>query len=106
MQSSTLQPDLSTLCQISIPQRLPYHCTFSLADLKSLTGRFVSNTQLIDSLPAGGGCSVAPTKVTVTGSLDPEAFACAPRRCGGWIVTSAMRTSMDAIRSLRLPLPG
>ena len=59
----------------------------------STSTRFVSNTQLIAALPAGGDCSVAPTRVTVTGSLDPDALACAPRRCGGLIVTSAMRTS-------------
>src|ERR1035438_6534285 len=106
MQSSTLQPDLSTLCQISMPQRFPYQRTFSVADSKSLTGRFVSNTQLIASLPAGGDCSVAPPRVTVTGSLEPDALACAPRRCGGWIVTSVTRTSMLAVRALRLPLLG
>src|SRR5487761_2759054 len=105
MQSSTLQPDLRTLCQISIPQHLPYHRTFSVADSKSLTGRFVSSTQLIESLPAGGDCSVAPIRVTVTGSLEPDAFACAPRRCGGWIMTSVTRTSMHAMRALRLPWP-
>src|ERR1035438_3315625 len=106
MQSSTLQPDFRTLCQISMPQRLAYHCTFSVADSKSLTGRFVSSTQLIESLPAGGDCSVAPIRVTVTGSLEPDALACAPRRGGAWIVTSATRTSIDALRALRLPLPG
>src|SRR6266404_5849641 len=106
MQSSTLQPDLSTLCQISIPQRLPYHCTFSVADLKSLTVRFVSSTQLIESLPAGGDCSVAPIRVTVTGSLEPDALACAPRRSGALIDTCATRTSMFAVRALRLPLLG
>src|ERR1700691_4587284 len=106
MQSSTLHPDLRTLCQISMPQRFPYQPTFSVADSKSLTGRFVSNTQLIDSLPGGADCSVAPISVTVTGSLEPEALACAPRRCGAWIVTCATRTSMQAVRALRLPLPG
>src|SRR5271156_2751627 len=106
MQSSTLQPDLSTLCQVSMPHLLPYHCTFSAADSKSLTGRFVNNTQLIDSLPAGGDCSVAPMTVTSTGALEPDALACAPRRCGGWIVTCATRTSMLAVRALRLPLLG
>src|SRR5208283_6205275 len=104
MHSSTLQPDLRTLCQISMPQRLPYHCTFSVADSKSLTLRFVSSTQLIDSAPAGGDCSVAPIRVTATGSLEPDALACAPRRWGGWIVTSLTRTSMLAVRALRLPL--
>src|SRR6266852_4592701 len=99
MQSSTLHPDLSTLCQVSMPQRFPYHCTFSAADSKSLTAKFVNNTQLIASLPAGGDCSVAPTRVTVTGSLEPDALACDPRRCGGWIVTSARRTSMLAVRA-------
>src|SRR5260370_33318409 len=88
------------------PQRFPSHCTFSVADAKSLTGRFVSNTQLIDSLPAGGDCSVAPISVTVAGSLEPEAFACAPRRCGGWIAHRETLPSMDAVRALRLPLPG
>src|SRR5450755_671566 len=106
MQSSTLQPDLRTLCQTSMPQRLAYHCTFSVADSKSLTGKFVSSTQLIDSQPVGGDCSVAPTSVTVTGSVEPDALACAPRRCGGWIATSATRTSIEAVRGLRLPLPG
>src|SRR5450631_2989025 len=103
MQSSTSHPDLSTLCQISMPQRFPYQRTFSVADSKSLTVRFVSSTQLIDSLPAGGDGSVAPISVTVAGSLEAEALACAPRRGGAWIVTSATRISMDAIRALRLP---
>jgi hypothetical protein len=106
MQSSTLHPDLSTLCQVSMPQRFPYHCTFSVADAKSLTIRFVNNTQLIDSLPAGGDCSVAPMTVTSTGSLEPEALACAPRRSGALIDTCATRTSMLAVRALRLPLLG
>src|ERR1039457_3029880 len=105
MQSSTLQPDLSTLCQISMPQRLPYHRTFSVADSKSWTGRFVNSTQLIDSLPGGGDCSVAAIRVIATGSLGPEALAW-PRRWGAWIDTCATRTSMDAVRALRLPLPG
>src|ERR1039458_2235290 len=98
MQSSTLQPDLSTLCQISIPQRFPYQRTFSVADSKSLTVRFVSNTQLIDSLPAGADCSVAPISVTVTASFEPEALAW-PRRWGVEIDTCAIRTSMDAVRA-------
>src|SRR5208282_3503893 len=102
MQSSTLQPDLRTLCQTSMPQRFPYHCTFSVADSKSLTGKFVSNTQLIDSPPDGGDCSVAPIRVTVIGSLEPDALACAPRRSGALIVTCATRTSMCAVRALRL----
>src|SRR5712691_9894395 len=102
MQSSTLHPDLSTLCQVSMPQRFPYHCTFSVADSKSLTVRFVNNTQLIESLPAGGDCSLAPISVTVTGSLEPDALACAPRRGGAWIATCATRTSMLAVRALRL----
>ncbi len=43
-----------------MPQRLPYQRTFSTADAKSSTGRFVNNTQLIASLPAGAAVSVAP----------------------------------------------
>src|SRR3990172_9958630 len=82
-QSSTLQPDFNTLCQVSMPQRLPYQCTFSAADSKSLTDKFVNNTQLIALVFAGGDCSVAPMRVTVTGSLEPDAFASAPPRSPG-----------------------
>src|SRR5260370_9365366 len=86
------------------PQRFPSHCTFSVADSKSLTMRFVNNTQLIDSLPAGGDCSVAPIRVTVTGSLEPDALACAPRRCGGVVATYVTRTPILAAHAVPLPL--
>src|ERR1039457_2722980 len=94
------------LVQISMPQRFPYQRTFSAADSKSLIPKFVNNTQLIASLPAGGDSSVAPTRVTVTGSLEPDALARAAGRRGAWIVTSVTRTSMLAVRALRLPLLG
>src|ERR1700679_1228384 len=87
-QSSTLQPDLSTLCQVSTPHRLPYQAIFSVALWKLFTGRFVRSTQLIASLPAGGSCSVAATTFTLIGSTHAKAVAW-PRRYGGLIDTCA-----------------
>ncbi len=56
-----------------MPQRLPFQCTLSAALSNSGTGRFINNTQLIASIPAGGEDSVAPMRVTATGPVPPQA---------------------------------
>src|SRR6202047_133523 len=100
-QSSTLQPDLSTLCQVSTPHRLPYQAIFSVALWKLFTGRFVSSTQFIASLPGGGSCSVAATTFTLIGSNDAKAFAW-PRWYGGLVHTLGKRPSWARGAAARL----
>jgi len=83
---------------------LPVPLTSLWRTQKSLT-QVRQQHPAIDSLPAAGIARWHDQR-HADRFARTEALACAPRRCGAWMRHLATRTSMDAVRALRLPLPG
>ncbi len=91
---STLQPLFRIRKKISICQRQRYHCSFSRTWSPVVTGRLVSNIQVIGFSPLGGRTSSA--KMTVTSTDGKWAFFDGGRK----LTRTALRRWVTGLRCL------